>query len=139
MIKPNWPLALQTYLQADPVISALCKRIAFLKAEVGDGPHIVFNEWTWSERRNGNITYEKGIDIFPVLIDVVVPYDQYMSGYDIRHEIRKKLGAFNGQLNQHRSWSIAFKQHLAPDYNPQTKMITFGCIYLLKQNYDYTH
>jgi hypothetical protein len=33
------------------------------------------------------------------LIDVVVKYEDYLSGYNIRNTIRKEIGQFNGALS----------------------------------------
>ena len=45
-----------------------------MKVEAGDWPAIVFNEWEWWYP-DVIQDYEKWIDIFPVLIDVVVKYE----------------------------------------------------------------
>ncbi len=136
---PNRQKALQEYLLQDVDIKPLCDRVAFLKVEKWEGTHIVFNEGNRWETESGNLWYEKWVDIFPVLIDVVVPYEEYQKWYKIRRLIRKKLGKFNGDLTQDREGTISFRQHLAPEYNPKTNMIVLGNIYLLKQNYDYSN
>jgi hypothetical protein len=82
--------------------------------------------------------YEKGVDIFPILIDVVVKYEDYKRGYELRGQIRKLLGKFNGSLTDDREGTIAFRQFLAPVYDKETNNIVFGGVYLLKQNYDFT-
>lgn len=38
-----------------------------------------------------NADFKKGIDSFPILIDVVVDYEDYQTGYLIRGLIRKSL------------------------------------------------
>lgn len=116
----------------------IADRIGFLKVENGDWPAIVFNEGDWSSFDTGsNLGYEKGIDIFPVLIDVVVQYEDYRKGYEIRNKIRKEIWKFNGSLTSDWEGNISFRQFLAPSYNHNTNQIVFGGIYLLKQNYDY--
>ena len=138
MITPNRPKALQEYLLNNPEVKA--DRVGFLKVEQGKGTAIVFNEGDrTSVRDNGNQGYEKGVDIFPILIDVVVKYEDYKEGYNVRGTIRKLLGKFNGKLTNDREGTIAFKQFLAPVYNKDTNDIVFGSIYLLKQNYDYAN
>jgi hypothetical protein len=137
MIKPNRPKALQTFLLSDSEIWAITQRIAFLKLERGDWPWIVFNEGNWWAVEMSNIAYEKGVDIFPILIDIEVDYLDYMSWYELRNLIRKKIGKFNGSLTADREGSISFQQFLSHDYNPQTDKIVMGSVYLLKQNYDY--
>ena len=82
--------------------------------------------------------YDKGVDIFPILIDVVVKYEDYKTGYELRGKIRKLLGRFNGALTDDREGTIAFRQFLAPVYDKETNTIVFGGVYLLKQNYDFT-
>lgn len=136
-ITPNRPKALQQYLLNNNEIDV--ERVGFLKVEKWDGPAIVFNEWDRTVLENANISYEKWIDIFPILIDVVVKYEDYKDGYDIRGIIRKNLGKFNGSLSQDWDGTISFKQFLAPVYNKDTDEIVFGSIYLLKQNYDYAN
>ena len=143
-ITPNRPKALQYYLQNTAtelhVNGGLnVDRIGFLKVEKWDGPAIVYNEWDWSVEDLANISYEKGIDIFPILIDVVVKYEDYKDGYAVRWIIRKLLGKFNGSLSPDWEGTIVFKQYLAPVYNKDTDDIVFGAIYLLKQNYDYAN
>lgn len=136
-MQPNRPKALQSFLQKHSKIWVITQRIAFLKVEQGEGPAIVFNEGARTVAQKVNEGFQNGIDIFPVLIDVVVDYEEYQRGYLLRGLIRKELWKFNGQLSQDREWTIAFKQFLAPEYNPTTNKIVFWGIYLLKQNYDY--
>lgn len=133
MITPNRPKALQQYLLS----LKLCERVWFLKVETGNWPAIVFNEWDWGDFDSWNIGYEKWVDIFPILIDVVVKYEDYLSWYEIRNRIRKEIGKFNWALTSDWEWTIAFRQFLAPSYNHETNEIVFWGIYLLKQNYDY--
>lgn len=136
-ITPNRPKALQEYLLNNPEIDA--KRVGFLKVEQWKGTAIVFNEWDRTDSDISNIGYDKGVDIFPILIDVVVQYESYKDGYLTRGKIRKLLWKFNGKLTNDREGTIAFKQFLAPVYNRDTNEIVFGSIYLLKQNYDYAN
>ena len=133
MITPDRQKALQEYLLSQN----LAERVGFLKVEAGDWPAIVFNEWDWGYPDWSNMWYEKGVDIFPVLIDVVVKYEDYKTGYDIRYKIRELLWKFNGELTADWEWSIVFRQFLAPSYNHETNEIILWGIYLLKQNYDY--
>ena len=133
---PNRPKALQSYLRNNQELNV--DRVGFLKVEQGNWPAIVFNEGNWSNIDAANIWYEKGIDIFPILIDVVVKYEDYLTGYNLRGKIRKLIGKFNGSLTNDREGTIAFRQFLAPVYDKETNTIVFGGIYLLKQNYDYT-
>ena len=132
-ITPNRPKAMQQYL----IGLKLCDRVWFLKVETGDWPAIVFNEWTWWYAEWSNLWYEKWVDIFPILIDVVVKYEDYKRGYEIRNKIREKIWKFNWALTDDWEWNISFKQFLAPSYNHETNEIIFWWIYLLKQNYDY--
>lgn len=132
-ITPNRPKALQTYLLNANLWTS---RIGFLKVEIGDWPAVIFNEWDWQEPDLVQ-SYEKWIDIFPVLIDVVVKYEDYATWYNLRQKIRKLIGQFNGALSKDWEGTIAFKQFLAPVYTKETNEILFGWIYLLKQNYDY--
>ena len=140
MITPDRPKAMQTYLLSQKT-DLWTDRIGFLKVEAGDWPAIVFNEWDWGYPDWSNIGYEKWIDIFPVLIDVVVKYEDYRKGYQIRNKIREKIWKFNWKLNWANStdweWTISFRQFLAPSYNHETNEIVFWWIYLFKQNYDY--
>jgi len=133
---PNRPKALQSYLRNNQELNV--NRVGFLKVEQGNWPAIVFNEGNRSNIDASNIWYEKGVDIFPILIDVVVSYEDYKTGYDLRGKIRKLIGKFNGSLTDDREGTIAFRQFLAPVYDKETNNIVFGGIYLLKQNYDYT-
>lgn len=135
-ITPNRPKAMQQYLLSKSNVLGT-SRIGFLKVEAGDWPAIVFNEGSWGYADGSNVSYEKGIDIFPILIDVVVKYESYKTGYDIRNKIRELIGKFNGSLTADREGTIAFRQFLAPSYNHETNEIIFGGVYLLKQNYDY--
>jgi len=141
-ITPDRPKALQTYLRADTDLKKLwVDRVGFLKVESWSWPAIVFNEGSWGNVEGSNVGFEKGIDIFPILIDVVVKYEDYKNGYDVRNTIRQKIWKFNGRLNwsssTDREGTIAFRQFLAPSYNHETNEIIFGGVYLLKQNYDY--
>lgn len=135
MITPNRPKGLQTYLLNQKSV-LWTDRIWFLKVEQGNWPAIVFNEWDWWEDDLIQ-DYEKWIDIFPILIDVVVKYEDYATWYSVRNQIRKMIWKFNWSLSSDWQGNIAFKQFLAPVYNRETNEIVFGGIYLLKQNYDY--
>lgn len=134
-IIPNRPKALQTYLLNANLWTS---RVWFLKVWGGQWPAVVFNEWDWGEDDLIQ-KYEQGIDIFPVLIDIVVKYEEYATGYNLRQQIRKLLWQFNGSLSADWEWTIAFKQFLSPVYNRETNEIVFGWIYLFKQNYDYAN
>ena len=131
---PNRPKALQSYL----LTQTNANRVGFLKVEKGSWPAIVFNEGNWSNIEEGNGWYDKGIDIFPVLIDIVVKYEDYKTGYELRNKIRKLIGKFNGALSDDWEGTIAFRQFLAPAYDKETNDIILGGIYLFKQNYDFT-
>lgn len=137
MHNPNRPKALQKALQEHKEIWAYTQRIAFLRIEQWEWPAIVFNEWDRGNPEKGNISFEQWVDIFPILIDVVVDYEEYQKWYEIRGILRKFLWKFNGILANEWEGTIAFKQFLAPDYNSKTNKIVFWSIYLLKQNYDY--
>lgn len=139
MISPNWIKALQNYLKNDTELKSLwVNRVWFLKVENGVWPAIVFNEWSWEAMEWANIDYEKWIDIFPILIDVVVKYSDSKKWYDIRNIIRKKIWKFDWKLTNDWEWMIVFRQVLAPSYNHDTDNVVFGSVYLLKQNFDYT-
>jgi len=134
---PNRPKALQEFLRSNQELNV--NRVGFLKVEQGNWPAIVFNEGNWSNIDASNSGFERGIDIFPVLIDIVVKYEDYKKGYELRGKIRKLIGKFNGSLTDDREGTIAFRQFLAPVYNKQTNDIVFGGVYLFKQNYDYAN
>lgn len=133
MLIPNRPKALQEYL----ISLWLAERVWFLKVESWDWPAIVFNEWNRATKSNWNLDYEKWVDIFPILIDVVVKYEDYMTWYRIRNTIRKNIWKFNWQLTNDWEWTIAFRQFLAPSFNHETNEIIFWTVYLLKQNFDF--
>lgn len=140
MISPNWIKALQNYLKNDTDLKNLwVNRVWFLKVENWNWPAIVFNEWSWEAMEWANINYEKWIDIFPILIDVVVKYSDSKKWYDIRNLIRKKIWKFDWKLTNDWEWMIVFKQVLAPSYNHDTDNVVFWTVYLLKQNYDYAN
>ena len=132
-INPNRPKALQSYLLNNTSVS----RVWFLKVEEWAWPCIVFNEWDWSPQDSANLGYDKWIDIFPVLIDVVVDYEDFKTWYTTRDTIRKLIWKFNGSLTADWEWTIAFKNFLSPEYHKEDNKIIFGWIYLFKQNYDY--
>ena len=134
---PNRPKALQYYLRNSQELNV--DRVGFLKVEKGNWPAVVFNEGNWSNIDASNSGFERGIDIFPVLIDIVVKYEDYKKGYELRGKIRKLIGKFNGSLTEDREGTIAFRQFLAPVYNKETNDIVFGGVYLFKQNYDYAN
>lgn len=130
---PNRPKALQEYLLNAKLGTS---RVGFLKVERWEWPAVVFNEWDWGEP-DVIQDYVKWIDIFPIIIDIVVKYEDYASGYALRQKIRELLGKFNGSLSEDWEGTIAFKQFLSPSYLKENNEIIFWSIYLLKQNYDY--
>ena len=137
MIIPNRQKALQQYLLNNQEIDS--NRIWFLKVEQWNGVAIVFNEWNWSDMEWVTVDYTKWIDIFPVLIDVVCKYEDYIKWYEVRNLIRKNIWKFNWKLTNDWEWTIAFIQFLSPVYNKDTNEIVLGSIYLLKQNFDYAN
>lgn len=137
MIIPNRQKALQQYLLNNQEIDS--NRIWFLKVEQWNGVAIVFNEWNWSDMEWVTVDYTKWIDIFPVLIDVVCKYEDYIKWYEVRNYIRKNIWKFNWKLTNDWEWTIAFRQFLSPVYNKDTNEIVLGSIYLLKQNFDYAN
>lgn len=138
MITPDRPKALQNYLRNNSELKSLgVNRVWFLKVATWEWPAIVFNEWGWNAIESANLSYEKWIDIFPVLIDVVVKYKDYKKWYDIRNCIRKFIWKFDWKLTNDWEGMIAFRQVLAPSYNTETDEIVFWSIYLFKQNFDY--
>lgn len=137
----NYIQALQAFLQNDPEISALVgKRVWFLRmpAKV-EKPYIIFNEQERSPALLNNEDYESGRDAFPVLIDVVVDYQQAHIGREIRQKIREKIWNFNWQLpvnnEQWTAWEgqISFLRFLACDYAVDTDGVMRGGLYLFKQ------
>lgn len=137
MIIPNRQKALQQYLLNNQEIDS--NRIWFLKVEQWNGVAIVFNEWNWSDMEWVTVDYTKWIDIFPVLIDVVCKYEDYIKWYEVRNYIRKNIWKFNWKLTNDWEGTIAFRQFLSPVYNKDTNEIVLGSIYLLKQNFDYAN
>ena len=130
----NYIQALQAFLQNDPEISALVgKRVWFLRmpAKV-EKPYIIFNEQERSPVLLNNEDYESGRDVFPVLIDVVVDYQQAHIGREIRQKIREKIGNFNGAMHG-REGQISFLRFLACDYAVATDGVMRGGLYLFKQ------
>ena len=130
----NYIQALQAFLQNDPEISALVgKRVWFLRmpAKV-EKPYIIFNEQERSPVLLNNEDYESGRDVFPVLIDVVVDYQQAHIGREIRQKIREKIGNFNGEMHG-REGQISFLRFLACDYAVDTDGVMRGGLYLFKQ------
>lgn len=132
MIISNRTKALQEYLLSLDV----AERVGFLKVDNGEGPAIVFNEWDWGNYDYWNLWFEKGIDIFPVIIDVVVPYEDSQTWFQIRQKIREKIWKFNWRLTADREGTIAFQQFVSPSYDHETNQVVFGGIYLFKGNYD---
>lgn len=138
----NYIQALQAFLQNDPEISALVgKRVWFLRmpAKV-EKPYIIFNEQERSPALLNNEDYESGRDAFPVLIDVVVDYQQAHIGREIRQKIREKIWNFNWQLLvNNEQWTstwegqISFLRFLACDYSVDTDGVMRGGLYLFKQ------
>lgn len=135
MIVPNWQKALQSYLLNNQSIES--NRVWFLKVEQWNWVAIVFNEWNRSNPDWANIWFEQWIDIFPVLIDVVCKYEDYIKWYEVRNSIRKFIWKFNWKLTNDWEGTIAFRQFLSPVYNKDTNEIVLWWVYLLKQNFDY--
>lgn len=130
----NYIQALQAFLQNDPEISAFVgKRVWFLRmpAKV-EKPYIIFNEQERSPALLNNEDYESGRDAFPVLIDVVVDYQQAHMGREIRQKIREKIWNFNGAMYG-REGQISFLRFLACDYSVDTDGVMRGGLYLFKQ------
>lgn len=131
----NYITALQKFLQEDPEISAIVgDRVAFLRMPQGvTTPYIIFNEQTRSPDLLNQHDYTSGVDAFPILIDVIVSYEQVDIGRTLRHKIREKIGNFNGVLAGQREGIITFREFLACDYNVDTDGVMWGGLYLFKQ------
>lgn len=131
----NYIQALQEFLQNDPEISALVgKRIGFLRMpKTVQKPYIIFNEQEWNGQLLNQDDYESGVDMFPILIDIVVDYKQANLGRELRQKIREKIWNFNGVMNG-REGQISFLRFLACDYSVDTDGVMRGGLYLFKQS-----
>lgn len=89
----NYIQALQAFLQKDPEIGKMVgERVGFLRMPTNiEKPYIIFNEQEWSPALLNQDDYESGLDCFPVLIDVVVDYQQANLGRQLRQKIREKI------------------------------------------------
>lgn len=131
----NYIQALQEFLQKDPEVSAIVgNRIGFLRIPKAiQKPYIVFNEQERNPQLLNQDNYESGLDIFPVLIDIVVDYKQANLGRELRQKIREKIWTFNGAMNG-REGQISFLRFLACDYAIDTDGVMRGGLYLFKQS-----
>lgn len=132
----NYIQALQEFLQNDPEISALVgNRIGFLRMpKTVQKPYIIFNEQEWNLQLLNQDDYESGLDIFPVLIDIVVDYKQANLGRQLRQKIREKIWNFSWKMGEHREGQISFLRFLACDYSVDTDGVMRGGLYLFKQS-----
>ena len=126
----NYIQALQAFLQKDPEIGKMVgERVGFLRMPTNtEKPYIIFNEQEWSPALLNQDDYESGLDCFPVLIDVVVDYQQANLG----RQIREKIWNFNGAMHG-REGQISFLRFLACDYAVATDWVMRGGLYLFKQ------
>ena len=131
----NYIQALQEFLQKDPEVSAIVgNRIGFLRMPKAiKKPYIIFNEQERNPQLLNQDDYESGLDIFPVLIDIVVDYKQANLGRELRQKIREKIWNFNGAMNG-REGQISFLRFLACDYAMDTDGVMRGGLYLFKQS-----
>lgn len=132
----NYIQALQEFLQNDPEISALVgNRIGFLRMpKTVQKPYIIFNEQEWNPQLLNQDDYESGLDIFPVLIDIVVDYKQANLGRQLRQKIREKIWNFSWKMGEYREGQISFLRFLACDYSVDTDGVMRGGLYLFKQS-----
>ena len=130
----NYIQALQAFLQKDPEIGKMVgERVGFLRMPTNtEKPYIIFNEQEWSPALLNQDDYESGLDCFPVLIDVVVDYQQVNLGRQLRQKIREKIWNFNGVMHG-REGQISFLRFLACDYAVDTDWVMRGGLYLFKQ------
>lgn len=131
----NYIQALQEFLQNDPEISTIVgNRIGFLRMpKTVQKPYVIFNEQERKPQLLNQDDYESGLDIFPVLIDIVVDYKQANLGRQLRQKIREKIWNFNGVMNG-REGQISFLRFLACDYAVDTDGVMRGGLYLFKQS-----
>lgn len=131
----NYIQALQAFLQKDPEIGKMVgERVGFLRMPINtEKPYIIFNEQEWSLALLNQDDYESGLDCFPVLIDVVVDYQQANLGRQLRQKIREKIWNFNGAMHG-REGQISFLRFLACDYAVDTDGVMRGGLYLFKQS-----
>ena len=89
----NYIQALQAFLQKDPEIGKMVgERVGFLRMPTNtEKPYIIFNEQERNPQLLNQDDYESGLDCFPVLIDVVVDYQQVNLGRQLRQKIREKI------------------------------------------------
>ena len=130
----NYIQALQAFLQKDPEIGKIVgERVGFLRMPTNtEKPYIIFNEQEWSPALLNQDDYESGLDCFPVLIDVVVDYQQANLGRQLRQKIREKIWNLNGAMHG-REGQISFLRFLACDYAVDTDWVMRGGLYLFKQ------
>lgn len=130
----NYIVALQEFLKNDTEINAIVwDRIWFLRMTEGtEKPCIVFNEQErWPDSFSNN-DYRAWLDIFPVLIDVVVWYNDTVIWRDLRHLIRKKIGSFSWVLAGDREGNINFQKFLPCDYSTDSESVIWWWLYLFK-------
>lgn len=130
----NYIQALQAFLQKDPEIGKMVgERVGFLRMPTNtEKPYIIFNEQERNPLLLNQDDYESGLDCFPVLIDVVVDYQQVNLGRQLRQKIREKIWNFNGVMHG-REGQISFLRFLACDYAVDTDWVMRGGLYLFKQ------
>ena len=132
----NYIQALQEFLQNDPEISALVgNRIGFLRMpKTVQKPYIIFNEQEWNGQLLNQDDYERGVDMFPVLIDIVVDYKQANLGRELRQKIREKIWNFSWRMGGQREGQISFLRFLACDYSVDTDGVMRWGLYFFKQS-----
>lgn len=142
MDKKRWS-ALQTFLNEDDKISSLfANRIWFVRIPknmiIKGDAYLIFNEMASSRDDYSNEGFEKGIDMFDIIFDIVVPYEKIGEGRQIRWYIRSLLWKFSGTLTSERSGEIIFKEYMEISHDESTDNIVLGSLYLFKEHYDYT-
>jgi len=135
----NYIKAVREFLENDIDVKAYTTNIKWIRVDndTPTMPLIIFTELSKNNEYWGQ-TGSKGVDVFKVMFEFIVKYEDSVVWREMRELLKFKLNWFAGALSADRVWNI---NHLSDDslwYDENKDIVIYASTYLFKNKYDYT-
>lgn len=130
----NYIKAVREFLENDIDVQAFTSNIHFLRVpkEKSERPLIIFTE----QGKQNPYNSEWGRDVFDLLFEVIVDYEDAVKGRECRELLKKKFSSFHWQLTQDRNWYIWFIEDIDIGYDDTNDVVRRGTVYQFKAKRD---
>jgi len=131
----NYIKAVREFLENDVDVQAYTSNIHFLKVPKSNNtrPLIVFTEM-WKQNPYNQEWWQ---DIFEVLFECVVDYEDSIKWRELRELLKVKLSSFRWELTADRNWTIAHLEDVNIWYDDKNDVVRRWSVYLFKTTRDF--